>query len=367
MEQRNCTLESVGLRKVDPAFWKDKKVFLTGHSGFKGSWLTIWLLEMGVRVYGYSLSPSTNPSLFEIANIQKLIHGEFNDICNAESLQKSMKDFDPEIVIHMAAQPLVRQSYDNPLKTYETNVIGTLNVLESARNCKKVKSIVIVTTDKCYQNNEWDWGYRETDILGGFDPYSSSKACAELLTSSYRNSFFKDTKTSVATVRAGNVIGGGDWSKDRLIPDILDAIKNNKKIIVRNIDAIRPWQHVLEPLSGYLMLAEDLYNHGNKFADAWNFGPNNENCQTVEEILRIFAIKFPNWVGWQIQNKTNVHEAKLLKLDCSKAINYIRWIPKWGIETTINLISNWQSKVEENIQNAYGACLSDIEIYNKKD
>jgi CDP-glucose 4,6-dehydratase len=364
MGERKCTMESMGIRQVDRTFWKNKKVFLTGHTGFKGSWLTIWLHEMGANVYGYSLRPPTNPSLFEFANIQTFTNGEFNDICNLDILRKSMKSFNPEILIHMAAQPLVRESYEDPLRTYDTNVIGTLNVLESARSCNNLKSVLVITTDKCYQNNEWDWGYREVDSLGGHDPYSSSKACAELLTASYRSSFFKNSDVNIATARAGNVIGGGDWAKDRLIPDILSAISKNNKIIVRNLDAIRPWQHVLEPLSGYLMLVEDIYKFGNKFAEAWNFGPSNENCRTVKEILSIFSSKYPKWVGWEEYKKEIVHEAKLLKLDCSKAINNLNWKPKWDLHTTIDLIISWQDKVNANNKNTIDACLNDIRLFN---
>jgi len=260
--------------KVDPSFWKGKKVYLTGHTGFKGSWLSLWLQSMGAVVKGYSLEPNTKPNLFTEANVEENMNSEFGDIRDLNQISKSMLDFNPDILIHMAAQPLVRLSYQEPVDTYTTNVIGTVNVLEAARGCPNLKAIVSVTTDKCYENNEWDWGYRENEPMGGHDPYSSSKGCAELVTSAYRRSFFNaENSASLASARAGNVIGGGDWADDRLIPDILKAFEKSKPVVIRNPISTRPWQHVLEPLSGYLVLAQELFENGKEYAEGWNFGP----------------------------------------------------------------------------------------------
>ena len=272
--------------KVDASFWKGKKVFLTGHTGFKGSWLSLWLQNMGALVKGYSLDVNTKPALFSQANVAEEMESEIGDIRNLEKLTKSMVSFSPDILIHMAAQPLVRLSYQEPVDTYTTNVIGTVNVLEAARKCSNLKAIVSVTTDKCYENKEWEWGYRENEAMGGHDPYSSSKGCAELVTSAYKRSFFSsDDTASLASARAGNVIGGGDWAEDRLIPDILNAFEKSEPVVIRNPLSTRPWQHVLEPLSGYLVLAQELFLNGDEFAEGWNFGPKYEDCKPVSWIL----------------------------------------------------------------------------------
>ena len=272
--------------KVNPEFWQGKRIFLTGHTGFKGSWLSLWLQSMGAITKGYSLDVNTSPSLFVEAKVSEGMESEIGDIRDLEHVKKSMKDFNPDVLIHMAAQPLVRLSYDEPVETYTTNVIGTVNVLEAARVCENLKSIVSVTTDKCYENNEWEWGYRENEPMGGHDPYSSSKGCAELVTSAYRRSFFNTSDSAaLASARAGNVIGGGDWAEDRLIPDILRAFEKSEAVVIRNPLSTRPWQHVLEPLSGYLVLAEHLYENGNEFAEGWNFGPKDEGCKPVDWIL----------------------------------------------------------------------------------
>ena len=253
-----------------------------------------------------------------------------------------MVRFNPDILIHMAAQPLVRLSYKEPVNTFSTNVIGTVNVLEAARKCKNLKAIICVTTDKCYENKEWDWGYREDEPMGGYDPYSSSKGCSELVISAYRRSFFNSNdKPSLASARAGNVIGGGDWSNDRLIPDILKAFENSKEVIVRNPLSVRPWQHVLEPLSGYLVLAQNLYLNGDIFSEAWNFGPNDEDCKSVSWILDKMVSYWGNGVSWNLDKKNNPHEANFLKLDCSKASNRLKWNPKWNLNKTLSMIVNW--------------------------
>lgn len=328
--------------KVDSSFWKGKKVFLTGHTGFKGSWLSLWLFDMGAIVKGYSLDANTRPSLFMEANIASGMESEIGDIRDLEQLTESMVTFSPDILIHMAAQPLVRLSYREPLETYTTNVIGTVNVLEAARKCKTLKAIVAVTTDKCYENREWEWAYRENEPMGGYDPYSSSKGCSELVISAYRRSFFGiEHAASLASARAGNVIGGGDWAQDRLIPDILKAFEKSEPVIIRNPLSTRPWQHVLEPLSGYLVLAQRLFLNGEEFAEGWNFGPKAEDCKPVNWVLNKMTKNWGNNVHWNLDKNYNPHEAGYLKLDCSKAANRLKWEPKWNLEYTLDLIVNW--------------------------
>jgi CDP-glucose 4,6-dehydratase len=350
-------------RNVNNAFWKSKKVFLTGHTGFKGSWMSLWLQSMGAIVKGYSLKPNTNPNLFTEANVGENIESEIGDIRDLNQISKSMFDFNPDVLIHMAAQPLVRLSYQEPVDTYTTNVIGTVNVLEAARKCKSLKAIVCVTTDKCYENKEWDWGYRESDPMGGHDPYSSSKGCAELVTSAYRRSFFngKDT-ASVASARAGNVIGGGDWADDRLIPDVLKAFKKSEPVVIRNPLSTRPWQHVLEPIAGYLVLAENLYMHGDDFAEGWNFGPKDEGCKPVNWILDKMVNKWGAGASWELDKNNNPHEAGFLKLDCSKAVNRLKWQPKWSLQETLEMIVNWhQNYLKGN--DIKKECLKEINKY----
>jgi CDP-glucose 4,6-dehydratase len=351
-------------RKVSLEFWRNKKVFLTGHTGFKGSWISLWLHELGAIVKGYSLEPPTNPSLYEIAQIKELIVSEIGDIRDFASLKKCMVEFNPDILIHLAAQPLVRLSYASPLDTYETNVMGTANVLEAARSCNSLKAIVSVTTDKCYENKEWVWPYREDEAMGGYDPYSSSKGCAELVSSAYRRSFFNNSSSAaLATARAGNVIGGGDWAMDRLIPDVLNAFQNNIDVIIRSPNAIRPWQHVLEPLSGYLLLAEDLYNNGQCFAEAWNFGPEEMDCKPVSWILEKLIELWGNGASWKLDQTPNLHEAMFLKLDCSKAKYRIGWVPKWHIEEALSRIVSWQKSYLQE-QNMRELTLKEIREYN---
>ena len=331
---------------VDPSFWNGKRVFLTGHTGFKGGWLSLWLSNMGAKVTGYALAPNTKPSFFDVVGLADLLEqNHIADIRDLAPLQLAMKQASPDVLIHMAAQPLVRYSYDNPLETFSTNVMGTANVLETARDIEPLKAIVVVTTDKCYENQEWVWGYRENEPLGGTDPYSSSKACAELVTSAYRQSFFSGvlatSHAAVASARAGNVIGGGDWSVDRLVPDALAAFEANKPLVLRNPLATRPWQHVLEPLSGYLVLAQALFTHGKEFASAWNFGPSHEDNQTVEHVINALSDAWGSKVGWQQDPQSQPHEAHLLKLDCSKAHQQLGWTPKWKLAQSIEKIMQW--------------------------
>nr|WP_139997031.1 CDP-glucose 4,6-dehydratase [Paenibacillus paridis] len=329
---------------VDRSFWIGKRVFLTGHTGFKGSWLSLWLHNMGAKVTGYSLSAPTAPSLFELGNMEEVLEESlFGDVTDLELLKNSLQKNKPEIIIHMAAQPLVRESYEDPVQTYTTNVMGTVNIMEAARTCSTVRVILNVTTDKCYENQEWHWGYRESEPLGGYDPYSSSKACSELITSAYSRSFLKSASIRVATARAGNVIGGGDWAKDRLIPDLIRSLTKGEQIQIRNPYAIRPWQHVLEPLSGYLLLCQLLYSEeGEKFAQAWNFGPRDSDAKSVEWIVNQILGKWPNeHPGYQVESQKHRHEANMLKLDCSKALNELNWTPKWQLEKALDFTIQW--------------------------
>jgi CDP-glucose 4,6-dehydratase len=360
-------MENMGRLKgiVNPSFWKGKKVFITGHTGFKGSWLSLWLQDMGAVVKGYALAPNTNPNLFTQANVAQNMDSEIGDITDLNHITDSMMAFNPEVLIHMAAQPLVRLSYQEPVLTYATNVMGTVNVLEAARKCTNLKAIVSVTTDKCYENKEWPWGYRENEPMGGHDPYSSSKGCAELVTAAYRKSFFNDENSAfLASARAGNVIGGGDWSADRLIPDILKAFEKNGPVIVRNPMSTRPWQHVLEPLSGYLVLAQHLFEEGSSFAEGWNFGPKDEDCKSVSWILDKMVENWGNGAKWELDKNNNPHEAEYLKLDCSKAALKLNWYPKWNLEYTLESIIKWHQNyiAQENVQEQ---CLLEIALYQK--
>lgn len=327
---------------VSTAFWQGKKVFLTGHTGFKGSWLSLWLQNMGAVVKGFALEPPTTPSLFEQAGVAAGMESEIGDIRDLAVITASMTSFNPDILIHMAAQPLVRLSYREPVETYATNVMGTVHVLEAARQCSNLKAIVNVTTDKCYENKEWVWGYRENEPMGGHDPYSNSKGCSELVTAAYRHSFFNSPDTAaLASARAGNVIGGGDWAEDRLIPDILRAFEQQQPVIIRNPLATRPWQHVLEPLSGYLILAEKLYTEGAAYAEGWNFGPRDEDVQPVEWILNHMVEQWGAGASWQLDTNPQPHEAQLLKLDISKAAAHLKWQPRWSLEQALDSIVEW--------------------------
>jgi CDP-glucose 4,6-dehydratase len=328
---------------VDLGFWKGKKVFLTGHTGFKGGWTVLWLKKLGAVIKGYALAPDTEPSLYKVAKIADGIESQIGDVRDLDALKKSMREFGPEIVIHMAAQPLVLASYNDPVDTYQTNVMGTVNLFEAVRACESVKVVVNVTTDKCYKNNEWVWGYRENEPMGGYDPYSSSKGCSELITSAYRQSFFHaKTSVSLASARAGNVIGGGDWSEDRLIPDALRAFNLEEPVIIRNPLATRPWQHVLEPISGYLTLAQKLYFSDCEYAEGWNFGPNDEGNKSVGEVLDYLVAQWPSDVSWLLDKRAQPHEARLLKLDISKAQERLKWSPSCDLNKALQTIIKWQ-------------------------
>jgi CDP-glucose 4,6-dehydratase len=354
--------------EMNPEFWQGKRVFLTGHTGFKGSWLSLWLQSLGAEVTGYALNPPTKPSLFDVANVAANMKSLIGDVRDLDLLKKSMKEARPEIVIHMAAQPLVRYSYANPVETYSINLMGSVHLLEAVRNTEGVRAVVNVTSDKCYENREWIWGYREDEALGGYDPYSNSKGCAELVTAAYRSSFFNPDNyqnhgVGIATARAGNVIGGGDWAEDRLIPDFMRAIIAGETVMIRSPNAIRPWQHVLEPLSGYLALAEKLYIQGNKFAEAWNFGPDDSDAKSVEWIVSQLV---ENWGGsacFKIDsNAANLHEAHFLKLDCSKARMTLGWKPQWNANETIQSICAWH-KAHLNGQDMKAYTLNEIKLY----
>ncbi|MED4753923.1 CDP-glucose 4,6-dehydratase [Brevibacillus choshinensis] len=360
---------------IDKAFWKNKNVFITGHTGFKGSWLCLWLHSLGANITGFSLPPPTNPSLFHLCGIDSFVHSIIGDVRSKRSLQEALVQAQPEIVIHMAAQPLVRASYDIPCETYEINVMGTVNLLEAVRlatrNGSGIKAVINVTTDKCYENKEWAWGYREEDVLGGVDPYSNSKACSELVTMSYRNSFFHPDDYSahgvgIASARAGNVIGGGDWATDRLIPDFIRALLGGAKLKIRNPGAIRPWQHVLEPIGGYLLLAQKLCEDGKRFSQSWNFGPREQDAQTVEWIVNQLCIKWGENAAFEIVPDAKWHEAHYLKLDCSKARSLLRWKPKWNLDQALDRIVDWTRAYQQE-KDLRALCLTQIEEYGKED
>ncbi len=326
---------------MKPAFWSGKRVFLTGHTGFKGSWLSLWLQQLGAHVTGYALDAPTQPSLFDVAQVCESMQSVHGDLRDLPALLRAMQAAQPEIAIHMAAQSLVRLSYDTPVETFATNVMGTVHLLEAVRQTPGVKAVVNVTTDKCYENKEWAWGYRENEPMGGFDPYSNSKGCSELVTSAYRRSFFQDTGVAVASARAGNVIGGGDWASDRLVPDILRAFQQNQPVIIRNPHATRPWQHVLEPLSGYLTLAEHLFTKGQVFAEGWNFGPNDDDAQPVQWIVEHMVNRWGNGASWRQDGGEHPHEANYLKLDISKAKARLNWQPRWPLATALENVLSW--------------------------
>jgi CDP-glucose 4,6-dehydratase len=328
---------------VDPAFWAGKRVFLTGHTGFKGSWLSLWLQKMGAQLTGFALAPPTDPALFDVARVGEGMTSIIGDIRERETLAQALVEADPEIVIHMAAQPLVRASYDDPVGTYATNVMGTVHVLEAVRQAPNVRAVCIVTTDKCYENREWAWGYREDEAMGGYDPYSNSKGCAELVTLAYRRSFFGGgSATAIASGRAGNVIGGGDWAIDRLIPDILRAIGEGREVQIRNPHAIRPWQHVLEPLSGYLVLCQALWQRPEMAAEAWNFGPRDEDARPVQWIVERMCDIWGEGARWTRDQGIHPHEAHYLKLDISKARAQLGWQPRWTLAEALDRIVAWQ-------------------------
>ncbi len=331
---------------MKPVFWSGKRVFLTGHTGFKGSWLALWLQQLGAHVTGFALDAPTQPSLFDVARVGEGMQSVRGDVRDLSALLRTMQAAQPEIVIHLAAQSLVRLSYDTPVETYATNVMGTVHLLEAVRQTPGVRAVVNVTTDKCYENKEWAWGYRENEPMGGFDPYSNSKGCSELVSAAYRSSFFNPSDYSrhavaLATARAGNVIGGGDWAKDRLIPDILAAFEAGKQVPIRNPHATRPWQHVLEPLRGYLTLAEHLYTYGPSYAEGWNFGPNGDDAKPVEWIVQKLAQRWGQGASWQVDAGEHPHEANYLKLDISKAGHRLNWQPVLRLDNALGLIVDW--------------------------
>ena len=346
------------------AFWKNRSVFLSGHTGFKGGWLALWLSELGAKVHGYSLEMPSNPNFFSEINLEdRMESSTIGDIRDLDKLISAMNTSKASVVIHMAAQSLVRESYNAPLETFTTNIIGTVNVLEAVRKAETVEAIVNITTDKCYDNKEWFWPYRENDRLGGHDPYSSSKACAELISSSYRKSYLMESGTHLASVRAGNVIGGGDWGKDCLIPDLFRAIDTGKTLRIRSPNSVRPWQHVLEPLSGYLMLAEKLILNGEKFAEAWNFGPLESDSKEVSWIVEHLCKKIPKSV-WVLDDSIKFHEAGFLKLDSTKAKTKLGWEPRWSLEIALDKTLDWYQSWKKN-QSMAEISIEQIKAYEK--
>lgn len=330
----------------DAAFWQGRSVFVTGHTGFKGGWLTLWLQAMGAEVTGFSLPPPTDPSLFELARIGSGIRSHCGDVRDLPALRQAMETARPEVVFHLAAQPLVRASYHDPVGTYGTNVLGTVHLLEAVRHVPSVRSVVIISSDKCYENKEWCWPYNETHTLGGHDPYSNSKACAELVVDAFRNSYFPPDRhaghgVAIATARAGNVIGGGDWSADRLVPDVFRALREGRPVVLRNPTATRPWQHVLEPLSGYLLLAEGLHTQGTRFSGAWNFGPSDYANRTVCWVVETLCTLWGDSATWLCTDEHRLHEAQLLQVDSSKARSALGWAPRLDPRTALVWTTDW--------------------------
>ncbi|MCP4179761.1 MAG: CDP-glucose 4,6-dehydratase [bacterium] len=349
--QSPATNHQPSITKLFGSIYLNRKVLITGHTGFKGSWLSLWLTQMGADLCGYSLEPPTSPNHFDLLNLD--MRSEIGDIRDKEKLNNVFKSFKPEIVFHLAAQPLVRLSYKEPIETLETNIIGTANVFEACKQCDSVKTIINITSDKCYENKEWIWGYKENDPMGGYDPYSVSKGCSELITSCYRNSYFnlneygKSHNILLASCRAGNVIGGGDWAEDRLIPDIMKAVSEGKTVEIRNPNATRPWQHVLEPLNGYLSVGQKLLEGKKEFAEAWNFGPDASNTLTVGEVVNKIKDNWPD-IKYNLGTETGPHEAGLLKLDSSKALIKLKWKPKWDAGTTFEKTTLWYNNFYNN-------------------
>ena len=344
-----CAVEGLA---VNTQFWSGKRVLLTGHTGFKGSWLSLWLQKMGASVAGYALPPGPGDSLFELASVAKDMDiSVYADVRHLDRLNEVIGDFRPEIVFHLAAQPLVTVSYLKPMETFQINVMGTVNILEAVRRSACCRVVVMITSDKCYQNSEWVWGYRESDPLGGRDPYSSSKGCAELVTAAYRQSFFGTggaNQVAIATARAGNVIGGGDFSKDRLVPDVMAAALSNRPLRVRCPDAVRPWQHVLEPLSGYLILAEMLWNDPTRYSQSWNFGPLQNDSRSVRLVLETLSDCWGRRIPWELDSEPVPHEAHLLTLDSAKARALLGWKPRWNLERALQAVVEWYRAYKGN-------------------
>jgi CDP-glucose 4,6-dehydratase len=371
--QKESTLEELELSRspmdLDQAFWAGRRVFVTGHTGFKGSWLCLWLQSLGAEVTGFALSPPTQPSLFELAGVSKGMHSVMGDVRNSSALTDALKASKAQIVLHLAAQPLVRQSYEDPIETFHTNVLGTANLLQAVRACSGIDAVINVTTDKCYENREWVWPYREDEPLGGHDPYSASKACSELVTSAYRRSFFPPERyhehgVAVASARAGNVIGGGDWAKDRLIPDVISSFIKGIPVPIRNPYAIRPWQHVLEPLSGYLLLAERLCQNAERFSRSWNFGPAQEDAQPVQALVEHMAKLWGTNASFSVAQSTTAqpHEAHTLRLDISLAQQLLKWKPKLAIHEALKMTVEWAQKLHAG-DNARELCIRQIQTY----
>jgi len=356
---------------VNPDFWKAKNVLITGHTGFKGCWLSLWLQELGANVTGFSLPAPTQPNMYERAEVSTGMHDVTGDVRDHSAVVEALDDANPDVIFHMAAQSLVRPSYEDPLETYSTNVMGTANVLHGVRQLKqrpgaRIRAVLVVTSDKCYENKEWDRGYKETDRLGGHDPYSNSKGCAELVTQAFRQSYFNDAggNIGVATVRAGNVIGGGDWAVDRLVPDAVRAFGMGATLNIRNPNAVRPWQHVLEPLAGYLKLGENLYRDSQKFAESWNFGPDEKSEQPVSEIIRGLVGEWGGVAAWDVEDGAHPHEATFLKLDSSKARSQLGWKPRLDLPQTLRQTVSWYKK-EMELSSMRGYSLNQIRDYQE--
>lgn len=336
----------MGGMAINPKFWNGKRVLVTGHTGFKGGWLSLWLSALNAEILGFSLPPANEPNLYTEAQVGKVTESHYGSVFDYSAVLDTFQRFQPEIVFHLAAQPLVNLSYQDPVGTYAVNVMGTVHILEAVRHTQSVRTVVNITSDKCYENREWIWGYRESEPMGGHDPYSSSKGCAELVTSAYRNSFLMPPGTSgqkigIASARAGNVIGGGDWTEGRLLPDLLKTFSRGKAAIIRRPEAIRPWQHVLEPICGYLQLAERLWADPQNFSDGWNFGPSDRDAQPVRYVVEHVAKLWGGNANWEIQPSPEYHEAGILKLDCAKAAMKLDWHPAWDLETALKATVEW--------------------------